>query len=55
MGGCLRKIVAGVLGQHGENGVDVLVVDHSEDDAQLPEGLRRDLRRKVLPSGRVMT
>ena len=52
--GSLCKIVAGVLGQHGENGVDVLVVDHSEDDAQLLARLRRDLWSKVLPGSRVV-
>ena len=53
--GSLRKIVAGMLGQHGENGVDVLVVDHSEDDAQLSAGLRCNLWSKVLPGGGVVT
>ena len=31
--GSLCEIVAGMFGQHGENGVDVLVVDHPEDNA----------------------
>ena len=29
----LGEVVAGVLGEHGEDCRDVLVVDHSEDDA----------------------
>ena len=52
--GSLRKIVAGVLGQHGENGVDVLVVDHSEDDAQLSATLLCNLWSKILPSAHVV-
>ena len=48
----LGKVIDGVLGHHGKYGIDVLVVDHAEDDAQLSAGLCQYLRYDVLePSG----
>ena len=54
MGIGLRPVVDGILGQHLHHRIDVFVVDHSEDDAQLSATLLCNLWSKILPSAHVV-
>ena len=50
----LREIIDGRLGEHSENSIDVFVINHSEDHAELSARLGLDLRSQILPSANVV-
>ena len=50
----LREIIDCRLGEHGENGINVFVINHSEDHAELSARLGLDLRSQILPSANVV-
>ena len=53
-GGGLCPVVGGIVGQHGHDSVQVLVVYHAEDDAPAAAGLVTDLPGEVLPASGIV-
>ena len=53
--GRLYPVEYGIRGHHGQDMIDILVVDHAEDDAARLAGLVGDLLGEVLPSTDIMS
>ena len=54
-GRALCPIIYGIRGEHLHHGVNVLVINHTEDDSQLLAGLFLNLLAEILPPTHIVT